>query len=219
MAEVLAFKDWLSTSLKELQLDDEAYTDYIQGIMDDSSVETSEKTESVIGFLSAATEVDLTQFGSKLSEWSDKITKEKQTIAEEKKNKGKQELEKQQKEAEQGTTVPKEEVRPTQTKLSKEEKKKRDKLLARFAYVEERVDENGDILISDDADDEETQTTGNLEKNVNSQKVKDQEQALRDKSKAAHLKKVAKDKEDREKEALKKEKAKRQTQKREKRRM
>jgi len=100
--------------------------------------------------------------------------------------------------------------------LSREEKKQRDALLARFGYEEERVDSNGDILLDDH---EEGTSHINFEKNLNSAKIVEKDQQFREKSKQQHQQKVQRDKDLLKEQELQKEKAKRRTQKQEKRRL
>jgi hypothetical protein len=76
-----------------------------------------------------------------------------------------------------------------------------------------RLDENGDILFSDKTEEQETDL--GIEKNVNALKIAQEDQKKREKMRADHEKKVARDKELREKDLEKKEKAKQRTQKQE----
>ena len=75
-----------------------------------------------------------------------------------------------------------------------------------------RLDENGDILVPDT---EEPQEELGVEKNTNALRIAQEDQKKREKMKADHEKKVARDKELREKELEKKDKAKKRTQKQE----
>lgn len=100
--------------------------------------------------------------------------------------------------------------------LSREERKKRDALLAKYAYDEEKLDANGDILLSDNSDDKSENI--NIEKNTNALKIQLEDQRKREQSKKEHIAKVQKDKENKAKEEAKKEKAKQRTQKRERHR-
>lgn len=55
MAGTAEFKGWLTKELKKLGLDDQVYTDYIYGMLEDDSTPDDEKKEALNEFLSAAT--------------------------------------------------------------------------------------------------------------------------------------------------------------------
>jgi len=213
-------RKWLQQQLAVLDLaSDPVYIEYIEGILQDDTSSVQEKTESIIDFLSAATDKDLTEFRVTLQEWGNKISEVQQKQKEEKKKAAIANVVQ--------TTVNPDELRVKEDpkRLPRDEAKKRNELLARFGYTEERFDENGDILLTDEAEAPKGKSKKGpvdpelgIEKNVNALKIKEADQAKREQAKEQHAKKVQKDKEQREKELQQKEKAKKRTEKSEKRR-
>jgi hypothetical protein len=49
------FVDWLGPALDKFSLNDEVYTGYIQGIMEEQTSTIDEKAEGIVDFLAAAT--------------------------------------------------------------------------------------------------------------------------------------------------------------------
>eukprot|EP01117_Protostelium_nocturnum_P004238 TRINITY_DN1557_c0_g1_i2.p1 TRINITY_DN1557_c0_g1~~TRINITY_DN1557_c0_g1_i2.p1 ORF type:complete len:163 (+),score=97.14 TRINITY_DN1557_c0_g1_i2:246-734(+) len=160
-------------------------------------------------------ENDLTSFKESIKKWIERFSAEKEEEKNSKLKKKMEEDEMRLKKSKEESEKHQEELKDVQ--LSKEERKKRNELLARYAY-EENLDENGDLVFGDDKETQKDPATG-IEMNTNALRVKMKEQADREKSKVAHEKKVAKDKEQRAKELEKKEKEKKRTQKKEKQRL
>eukprot|EP01135_Chromosphaera_perkinsii_P011534 Nk52_evm1s2430 gene=Nk52_evmTU1s2430 len=107
--------------------------------------------------------------------------------------------------------------------VSATEHKRREALLARYAYDEDGFveDENGnvEILYKDRSGKGPVVPGGDIMKNTNLEQVKEMEKMRKLQHQKEHQAKVERDKLQQEKEKLKKEKEKRRTQKREKRRM
>ncbi|KAJ1943334.1 hypothetical protein EC988_006260, partial [Linderina pennispora] len=104
--------------------------------------------------------------------------------------------------------------------LTMEERRQREKLLMTYGFDVPEIVENAngeaEIVYKEAA---AAGTDMGLGKNTNAQVVADKERALRESSRAAHQKKVEREKELLEKDRLRKEKEKRRTAKKEKRRM
>lgn len=49
------FNEWLNSNLETIGLNDEVYSSYVQGIMEEQTSTTEEKVEGIIDFLQAAT--------------------------------------------------------------------------------------------------------------------------------------------------------------------
>ncbi|PRP88186.1 hypothetical protein PROFUN_04009 [Planoprotostelium fungivorum] len=208
------FRDWLQLTLPTIGLTDvDVYSDYIEGMIQDDTSEKADRVSSIIEFVEAASESDLAPFRNLISEWIDRLMKQK---VEEKSRKEQEKKDKEKQEAAARAEASKEQqMERENAQLSRKERKTRDALLSRYGY-EDTLDENGDIVLQ--ADSEGPRDTG-IEVNMNALKVKQKEQEQRDKAKTAHEKKVQMDKEQKEKEALKKEKEKKRTQKKEKQRL
>lgn len=113
------------------------------------------------------------------------------------------------------------ENQPPKRLLTPQERKQRELLLQQYGYnqldeVRETVDGELEIIYKDTT----ASTNGTqLERNVNAERIKQQEQQKREQSKLLHQQKVEREKELLEKDRLRKDKERLRTQKREKRRM
>ncbi|KAJ2088204.1 hypothetical protein IW138_004376 [Coemansia sp. RSA 986] len=204
--------------LWDLGIDDAAIIEYCTGILEDSTEDPEEKQEAILGYLEAVSDTDFSkvvqQAIAKLSEAS--AEKEKELQAEAKEKLG-QALEAEKKELQENSG---DATGPVKKQLTLEERRRREKLLSKYDHndmeIVERPDGEAEIVYHG----------GGLEKpqdtavrNSNVQMVLDKEKAQRENSRAAHQKKIEKDKELQERERLKKEKEMRRTMKKEKRRI
>ncbi|KAJ2215753.1 hypothetical protein EV179_001977 [Coemansia sp. RSA 487] len=209
---------YFEEKLWDLGIDDAAIIEYCTGILEDSTEDPEEKQEAILGYLEAVSDTDFSkvvqQAIAKLSEAS--AEKEKELQAEAKEKLG-QALEAEKKELQENSG---DATGPVKKQLTLEERRRREKLLSKYDHndmeIVERPDGEAEIVYHG----------GGLEKpqdtavrNSNVQMVLDKEKAQRENSRAAHQKKIEKDKELQERERLKKEKEMRRTMKKEKRRI
>ncbi|KAF2077737.1 hypothetical protein CYY_000984 [Polysphondylium violaceum] len=216
-------RDFISESLRSLEADDsDAVVDYIYGIVSDSDSNNDEKIESIGEFISSITEKGSDSFCTQLIEMNKEFEKEKENQETLKKTTEKLESELKIKQVAESELCDQQETyENSYYKMTREQQKQRDMLLAKYGYDEEDVDEHGDILISDHIDKKEKEQSkiqyhlGG--ENINAKKVADEEKAKREKSKFEHAKKVERDKELLAKQ--KKDEEKKKTVKKEKRRL
>ncbi|KAJ3410690.1 hypothetical protein HDV05_003487 [Chytridiales sp. JEL 0842] len=215
--EVLAFiTEKLSTALS---LSDETYAEYITQLALDDSIEKDEKGAIIKEFLEDATEEDTGSFVDDILKEAAEIVAKKTAEA--------------LKEVEEAVQVPepvieREEtlLEPTKAStakpaLSKEERRRREMILAKYDYdvgeIVEGADGEAEIVYKGVS--EGPSLKGTMPVNDNAQRVKEAERLRREKLKAEHEHKVARDKAANEKRLLEKEKEKKRTMKKEKRRM
>jgi len=220
MVEETDFQEWLGEALIKLHLEDDTLVGYVESILHEDTYLPHEKTCAVLEFLSASTEEDLTEFGETLTtRWNAVEAAKRARIEEERKRK--QEAERQKAMQVQQQHQQKErdaKQRASALRMSKEERQKRRELLERYGYQIETTDENGDIVLTENARDEQDAPLA-VETNENAKRVAQEAQAQREKAKEKHLQQVVRDKEALLKQQQEKEKRKRKTEKREKRRL
>nr|CAG8499626.1 15947_t:CDS:2 [Entrophospora candida] len=164
-----SFGGILLEKLSKIELNDETFTDYIIGILSDETVENSEKYEIISEFLMDASEKSTDSLVKEIIDsweaWSEKmkIYKEEERLAQlelEAKEKKILELKKLEQDSEitqqslssssssSPTTLS---LRETKTKqLTKEERKKREQLLAKYSYDFDEIVENEDDVVKDE---------------------------------------------------------------------
>ncbi|KAJ1936185.1 hypothetical protein FBU59_005139 [Linderina macrospora] len=209
---------YLKSELSKHGIDDEAIIEYCVGLLDDETMETDEKQEAIAGYLEAVTEQDLSDLIStaltKTTIAQQEAELAAQAAAQQKLNRAleleKAELEKDAQEARD----------PVATRqLTMEERRQREKLLMTYGFDVPEIVENANGEAEIVYREATAGTDMGVERNLNAQIVADKERAVRETSRAAHLKKVEREKELLEKDRLRKEKEKRRTAKKEKRRM
>ncbi|KAL6052430.1 hypothetical protein QOT17_018590 [Balamuthia mandrillaris] len=213
----MTFGGWLRQALAAFQLDDEAYTSYVEAIMKEEGDGEQDKKEAVLEFLSAATDADLSAFGDEMiAKWKEEQEKESKS----RQNKQKQE-EATVSSVEDKNSMTQEPVKENrfdkQKVLSKEERKRREALLAQYGYESEQLNENGDIVVAAESSAPLTATLG-VEANTNASRIAEEEQRKRTAAKEKYQKKVQREKELLAIDKQRKEKRKQRTQKKEKRR-
>ncbi|EGG24438.1 hypothetical protein DFA_06588 [Cavenderia fasciculata] len=215
-------KQTIDQGVQELGCEDDSgtITDYIFGIVADNDTSDSDKKESLFEFMTsitAATEQHCNELIEKLIVLFNDTKKQKQQEEKELLEiiKKQQELKIKQ--------VTSEEIiiddESSSNRLSKEEQRRRDLIISRYDETEE-LDENGDIIYTDNTDkkkEELTKTVSSLGANVNTKRIVDAEKEKRERSKVDHQKKVQRDKDALAKQ--KKDEEKKKTTKKEKRRL
>ncbi|RIA99277.1 hypothetical protein C1645_478633 [Glomus cerebriforme] len=137
----------IKKQLSTIGLHDETFDEYIAGIISDDSLEESEKREAISEFISGATD---TPSGSIIDDifnaWTE-FNEEEQKIKEIEKKHEKETGESEALQQKSGVSISTESttsLRNTKKQLSKEERKRREKLLARYSYDLDEVVENED---------------------------------------------------------------------------
>ncbi|KAJ1725774.1 hypothetical protein LPJ53_000035 [Coemansia erecta] len=211
---------YLSDELAKLGVDDQAIIDYCVGLLDDDTLSLSDKAEMILGYLDPSTD----------SATIEALLTHAHTLTEELKQKQQAELaETAQVELAQALAREKQELQrdameqvkqPTR-ELTADERRQREKLIAAYEYrsaeIVERADGESELVVLHD-EGSKTADAG-LQRNSNAQAVADKERLARETNRAAHQKKVEREKELLEADRLRKEKEKRRTMKKEKRRM
>ncbi|KAL6045016.1 hypothetical protein QOT17_023001 [Balamuthia mandrillaris] len=231
----MTFGGWLRHALAAFQLDDEAYTSYVEAIMKEEGDGEQDKKEAVLEFLSAATvcrttnqssteefmawDADLSAFGDEMiAKWKEEQEKESKS----RQNRQKQEEEATVSSVEDKNSTTQEPVKENrfdkQKVLSKEERKLREALLAQYGYELEQLDENGDIVVAAESSSAPLTATLGVQANTNASRIAEEEQRKRTVAKEKYQKKVQREKELLAIDKQRKEKRKQRTQKKEKRR-
>ncbi|KAI8852014.1 hypothetical protein BC829DRAFT_91315 [Chytridium lagenaria] len=197
----------------ELGITDEAYSEYISQLLTEDSMETEEKLEVIKEFLEEATSKDVTEFVEKLLRNAELLKLKAIDLSDAPSAQApniEAELE-----ALKETTL----SEPKKKVLTKEERRKRDQLLAKYGYdvdeIVEGADGEAEFVYRGDTSVPELSIGGN----DNAARVRDVEQQRRAKMKSEHEQTVLRNKAALEKQLADKEKEKRRTQKKEKRRM
>ncbi|KAL1936783.1 hypothetical protein VTP01DRAFT_917 [Rhizomucor pusillus] len=219
--------DKVTGQLESIDLKDDDISAYIAGIVQDESIPTDEKRETIADFLSATTEQDTEQVISQiLDDWkafqeqkvkleADKKAKALQDAQEREKARQAQ-LEKERQEAA--------EARQSSAKqLTKEERAQREKLMQQYGYDLDEIRENeqgeAEVVYKDRSNSKRSNEDSVLGANRNAEIIKQQEQQRREQMKKQVEAERERNKMLLEKQRLKEEKEKRRTQKREKRRL
>ncbi|KAJ1811988.1 hypothetical protein LPJ56_004085 [Coemansia sp. RSA 2599] len=215
---------YLAQELNRLGVDDEAILEYCEGLLADDSMDSEEKVEAVTGYLEAV--IPDQDFSAAVAKALEKLSAEKKRQQAEDQRMAQmalsQALEKEKEELKKDAQLAQHLVQQQKParQLTTEERKQREKLIAAYEYrgveIVERADGEAEIVIK-----EQAMRDGDvgLQKNTNAQLVAEKERAARESSRAAHQKKVDREKELLEIDRLRKEKEKRRTMKKEKRRM
>ncbi|KAJ2777609.1 hypothetical protein GGI15_004445 [Coemansia interrupta] len=211
---------YLADELAKLGVDDQAIIDYCVGLLDDDTLSLSDKAEMIVGYLDPSTD----------SATIEALLTHAHTLTEELKQKQQaQSAETAQAELAQALAREKQElqrdaleqVKQPARELTAEERRQRDKLIAAYEYrsaeIVERADGEAELVVLHD--DGDKAADAGLQRNSNAQAVAEKERMARESSRAAHQKKVEREKELLEADRLRKEKEKRRTMKKEKRRM
>ncbi|EFA84175.1 hypothetical protein PPL_03249 [Heterostelium album PN500] len=212
-----SLKSLIVESIKTLECFDDSDTivDYIYELVKDNTTKEDEKREYLGEFLASLTEKDTTSFIDDIMKALNEIEKENQDLNKKLLETMKLQSELKIKEVADQERNDNDKFENPYHKMSREEQKNRDFLLARYAYEEEDVDENGDIILSDQTDSNTPKAS--LTVNNNTKRIVDEEKAKREKAKIENEKKVARDKELLAKQ--KRDEEKKKTTKKEKRRL
>ncbi|ORY51341.1 hypothetical protein BCR33DRAFT_846163 [Rhizoclosmatium globosum] len=217
-----------STLLREFNLSDEAYVEYVFQLSEDDTIESSEKEAIVVEFLSEAVEGESSErigpvisalFAALQAQKADADAEAQAQAAKEKAALAQQLSEATL--ADNSDNSAADAQLPQKKVLSKEEKKARERLLRMYGYeVDEVVEnENGETEILYSGNKEDKASMPDALMNTNVQRVKEAEQLRRQKMQAAHSAEVERNKAARQKQLDDAEKKKKKTVKQEKRRM
>ncbi|KAJ3094039.1 hypothetical protein HDU97_008662 [Phlyctochytrium planicorne] len=198
---------------------DETYSQYIEQLLEDEDMGYEEKFDIIKEFLTEATTTDVTDFVTNLLQKADekkKLEQEKQQ-AEKASIPNSLDIGIRQQETLRELTIS--EKAPAK-QLSKEERRRRDQFLSKYAYdvdeIVEGADGEAEVLYKGSSS---TPTDLKIAANDNASRVREAEQQRRAKMKSEHETIQQRNKAALEKQLLDKEKEKRRTQKKEKRRM
>ncbi|KAJ2232953.1 hypothetical protein IWW45_004573 [Coemansia sp. RSA 485] len=213
---------YLAQELGRLGVDDDAILEYCSGLLTDDTMEDEEKSEAIIGYLGAV--IPDQDLSTTISQALEKLAAERQQQQVANQQMAQmaltQALEKEKEELQKDSLLAQQQ--PLLSKqLTAEQRKQREKLIAAYEYrgveIVERADGEAEMVVRDQ------QGKGGMDigllKNTNASLVADKERMARESSRAAHQKKVEREKELLEIDRLRKEKEKRRTMKKEKRRM
>ncbi|KAI9334305.1 hypothetical protein BDR26DRAFT_937054 [Obelidium mucronatum] len=213
-----------STLLESLHLSDDAYSEYIAQLADDSSMSTDEKQEIIVEFLSDAIEDSATKQGieSVVAELLSKLENAKEAREQAAAAaKAANAAEAQSQPPSSSTVELQVAQQPAKKVLSKEEKKARERLLREYGYEVDEVVENehGETEFLYSGGGSSKASLPETMQNTNAQRVKEAEQQRRQKLAAGHAAEVERNKAARQKQLDDAEKKKKKTVKQEKRRM
>ncbi|RGB27873.1 hypothetical protein C1646_673671 [Rhizophagus diaphanus] len=218
----MKLNELIKKKLSTIGLHDETFDEYIVGIITDDSLEESEKREAISEFILGATDTPSESIIDDIFEGWAEFKVEEQEIKEKREEKEAKECDaiQQKSDALISTESPTMLPRNTKKRLTKEERKRREKLLERYSYDLDEVIENEDgeaeIQYKDKNETKEINEVL-LKTNRNAEQVKQREQMQREQMKKQHEEEKEKNRKLLEKQQRDKEKAKRKTMKREKR--
>ncbi|KAJ3057812.1 hypothetical protein HDU99_007117, partial [Rhizoclosmatium hyalinum] len=186
-----------STLLREFNLSDEAYVEYVFQLSEDDTIESSEKEAIVVEFLSEAVEGDSSErigpvisalFAALQAQKADADAEAQAQAAKEKAALAQQLSEATLADNSDNSAANADAQLPQKKVLSKEEKKARERLLRMYGYeVDEVVEnENGETEILYSGNKEDKASMPDALMNTNVQRVKEAEQLRRQKMQAAH---------------------------------
>ncbi|TYZ62870.1 hypothetical protein PybrP1_012902 [[Pythium] brassicae (nom. inval.)] len=223
---------WVRAKVERLGLDADVYVEYGRGILEDEDTELAERVESVIAIFAAAAEglADDATIAAELRavvmvadvERLLHEARAQQTQQEEMERVEAQlrdlQLREQEKRAVEEALEREKEKASARQKMSREELAQREKLISEYGFsMLSEFDEDGNLVKMNDKEKEAASLAG-VGQNTNKVRVQQAGQAMREKLKKEHDKKVAHEKELLEKDRLRKDKAKKRTVKREKQR-
>ncbi|GBB94673.1 hypothetical protein RclHR1_00240021 [Rhizophagus clarus] len=217
----MKLNELIKKKLFTIGLHDETFDEYVAGIITDDSLEESEKREAISEFILGATDTSSESIIDDIFEaWAEFKVEEQEIKKLEKEAKEECDAIQQISDASTSTESPTMLPRNAKKQLTKEERKRRDKLLERYSYDLDEVVENEDgeaeIQYRDRNETKEI-NTDLLQTNRNAELVKQKEHLQREQMKKQHEEEKEKNRILLEKQQRDKEKAKRKTMKREKR--
>lgn len=188
----------------------QVYTAYIEGIMSEDDVSLEERIESVLGFLKAATEEDLSSFGEELKAlWTAKLNQATQTAAEADAKKGEYMKAQQERLDAEKQVALEEQQRQAEEIFARQQNRAevrgREALLNKYGFDTDAVDEEGNVIAALNAPTADYELGAMLGSNANKAQVQEAARAQREKAKDEHAKKVAREKELLLKQKMKKE--------------
>lgn len=211
----------LTAHLERLSLDTDVYKGYIEGIMEDEDAGSlEERVEAVLGFLGSATEEDLSGFGEDLKrDWEGKkeaaAAKAGGSLSADREEEMQRYREKMEAEKKAAADEGERQAAELKAKIGNRD---RDALLNKYAFGEDAVDEDGNVVAGKVGPSSDLELGAVFGANANKAQVLEAAKAAREKAKNEHIKKVTREKELLLKDKIKKEAEKRRTQKREKQR-
>ncbi|EGZ12514.1 hypothetical protein PHYSODRAFT_361557 [Phytophthora sojae] len=224
---------WVRDKVSLLGLDASVYVEYALGLLQDEDMDVSERVASVIAVFSGAAdglvaqdvldrtldEAAMTQDVSTLLQAAQQQTQQQQELElAEKKLKDLQLREKQRQEAEDAAAREKQRAAERLKNMTREQIAAREQLISEYGFtVMSEFDEEGNVVkIKDKEKSSSAEDAGPA--NSNRQRVQQAQNAMREKMKKEHEKKVKYEKELLAKDKARKDKAKKRTMKREKQR-
>ncbi|KAF4148606.1 hypothetical protein GN958_ATG02203 [Phytophthora infestans] len=222
---------WVRDKVSRLNLDASVYVEYALGLLQDEDMDVSERVSSVIAVFSGAADglvaqdvMDQTLDELKMTQDAEKLLQAEQLQSQqeaelklaEKKMKDLQIREKQRQEAEDAAEREKKKAADRLKNMTREEITAREQLISEYGFtVMSEFDEDGNVVKIKDKE-KVTEDVGPT--NSNRQRVQQAQNAMREKMKKEHEKKVKYEKDLLAKDKARKDKAKKRTMKKEKQR-
>ncbi|ETO83866.1 hypothetical protein F442_02139 [Phytophthora nicotianae P10297] len=222
---------WVRDKVSRLNLDASVYVEYALGLLQDEDMDVSERVASVIAVFSGAADglvaqdvLDQTLDETKMTQDVEKLLQAEQQQSQqeaelrlaEKQMKDLQIREKQRQEAEEAAERERQKAANRLKNMTREEIAAREQLISNYGFtVMSEFDEEGNVVKIKDKE-KVTEDVGPA--NSNKQRVQQAQNAMREKMKKDHEKKVKYEKELLAKDKARKDKAKKRTMKKEKQR-
>ncbi|RKP06021.1 hypothetical protein THASP1DRAFT_25583 [Thamnocephalis sphaerospora] len=211
---------FVAQQLAGLGVDDEMVCEYVARLVEDDDLEEDERREAIVDYLSATTEASVdSAVDAIFVEWKRHAgqAQEQAAAVKQQEQLAAREREKRELMADMRTADDGEDPVNIVKEMTREERERRERLLARYGFdldeIVETADGETEIVYKD-----RTESNGGgddqLAANRNRAIIADKERAQRDNLRQEHQKKVERDRELLEKQRLDKEKEKRRTQKR-----